>query len=247
MLLTKTQQDVYQVWIPASNKITSTRAVDFIITQASKPLASEQCKQSGDMDGTGEQERANGDQSKCVDDDEASGETRVDQSTDKDDAKDEVIGDGSGDDAKAKDINGKKKRRAVRAEIRAGQRRRPQEKIPGKVVNKKRKEIVTDIAGNIRFVMVAREMQLPRNDPWRYPNPDGGDLDEEMKAEMRPHMARALKSTIERLSKERMSAEEKRSVRTKITTPKNMAEESTLPDYKEWAAAHDAELERQKH
>lgn len=67
-----------------------------------------------------------------------------------------------------------------------GRRRCTVKALPQEIVTKKSKDIISDAAGIRSFVMIARELKLPRNNPTMFPSPDGGDMIKEFQNARRP-------------------------------------------------------------
>lgn len=61
------------------------------------------------------------------------------------------------------------------------------------------KENVADMVGTKVFVIVAREMQTPRNDTTRLPSTDGGGVVREFEEAPKPHLRSELKAKMQNL------------------------------------------------
>lgn len=94
------------------------------------------------------------------------------------------------------------------------------------------------------FAMVAIQMKIRCNNSYNFPNIDGRDIARDFELHRRPHFINALEAKIPDLKKRRKTAKAKESVRINRKASINMEEAQTKTDAKEWAAAHNAELNR---
>lgn len=137
LYLRRKSTDIYQVWFPHSNKVTTTRITDFIV-----PSINRKTDESKHCDG--EQAIVNNEQAAQSDEKELASYEKP-----------------SDDKQYTEVIQSNKVRESVWI---AGRRRSKHKVLLQRLTSKKRKKIIADSHGSNSLAMVARDMPMERND-----------------------------------------------------------------------------------
>lgn len=95
----------------------------------------------------------------------------------------------------------KRKNKPVECARVAWQRIKPRQIKVQQVIARKRKQIITDINRDSDLVMVARAMQMNRNDATYFPCTNGGDVARDFAEQRKPLLEKTLRAHVENLRK----------------------------------------------
>lgn len=98
--------------------------------------------------------------------------------------------------------------------------------------------------GRTSFDFIAREMPLHKNDEDRIPRIDGGNTEKDFAEARAPRTSNMHCKVVDNLKNKRRTTKSKESVRPSTRPPRNITAAIMRSDCKEWAKAHDAELDR---